>query len=58
MKFHVGENGEVQGDFEYGKLDISSNPEMGFRPVQLLIFTCRLKWWGAKEGFREETYFV
>jgi putative redox protein len=37
MKFHVGENGEVQGDFEYGKLDISSNPEIGFRPVQLLI---------------------
>ena len=37
MKFHLGESGVIQGDFEYGKIDISSKPDIGFRPVQLLI---------------------
>ncbi|GGA71989.1 OsmC family protein [Ornithinibacillus halotolerans] len=37
MKFQVGESGVIQGEFEYGELIISSNSEIGFRPVQLLV---------------------
>jgi uncharacterized OsmC-like protein len=37
MKFNFKETGALEAEFEYGKLDISSNSELGFRPVQLLI---------------------
>lgn len=37
MKFNLGETGAFEAEFEYGKIDISSNAELGFRPVQLLV---------------------
>lgn len=36
MKFRILEKG-VQADFEYGKLNISSDETAGFRPFQLMI---------------------
>lgn len=37
MKFNFKDSGALEAEFEYGKLDISSNSELGFRPVQLLV---------------------
>ncbi len=37
MKFTLGETGAFEADFEYGKMNISSNTGIGFRPVQLLV---------------------
>ncbi|MGE8204606.1 OsmC family protein [Heyndrickxia sp. NPDC080065] len=36
MNFTI-ENGKVTGEFEFGSLSISSNEELGFRPIQLFI---------------------
>jgi len=37
MKFNLSQTGAFEADFEYGKIEISSNTELGFRPVQLLV---------------------
>lgn len=37
MKFNLGGTGTFEAEFEYGKIDISSNAAIGFRPVELLI---------------------
>lgn len=37
MRFNFKDSGALEAEFEYGKLDISSNSELGFRPVQLLV---------------------
>jgi len=37
MRFNLEDTGAFEASFEYGKLDISSNAEIGFRPIQLLV---------------------
>lgn len=37
MNFKLNDSGAFEAEFEYGRLEISSNPEIGFRPVQLLV---------------------
>lgn len=37
MLFKLGETGAFESEFDYGKLNISSNTEIGFRPVHLLV---------------------
>lgn len=37
MKFNLGESGAFEAEFEHGKLAVSSNEKLGFRPIQLLV---------------------
>ena len=37
MNFNLTETGAFEAEFEFGKIDISSNTDIGFRPVQLLV---------------------
>ncbi|GFZ90076.1 osmotically inducible protein C [Compostibacillus humi] len=37
MKFKLSQTGAFEAEFEYGKIEISSNTELGFRPLQLLV---------------------
>jgi putative redox protein len=37
MKFNLEDTGAFSAELDYGKLDISSNTEIGFRPIQLLV---------------------
>ena len=37
MKFELGQTGAFEVEFDYGKLNISSNTEIGYRPVHLLV---------------------
>lgn len=37
MKFNLSDSGAFETNFEYGQLHISGNPDIGFRPVQLLV---------------------
>ena len=57
MKFNFKDSGALEAEFEYGKLDISSNSELGFRPVQLLVSSLVGCSGGIiKEGNGKETY--
>ena len=37
MKFELGQTGAFEVEFDYGKLNISSNTVIGYRPVHLLV---------------------
>ncbi|XJZ28256.1 OsmC family protein [Bacillota bacterium Lsc_1132] len=37
MKFNLSETGAFQTEFEFGKLSISGNSDIGFKPVQLMV---------------------
>lgn len=37
MNFKLSETGAFEAEFEYGKLTVSGNSEIGFRPYQLLV---------------------
>lgn len=37
MNFRLIETGAFEAELNYGKINISGNPEIGFRPYQLLV---------------------
>lgn len=37
MKFQLQQSGAFEAELQHGKINISSNTEIGFRPVELLV---------------------